>query len=273
MKRYCGFCPAQFGDLYMMTVAARCLKRVEPDCHLTFVIGADFRECAPLFINHPHIDRIHVLHKGRDGFDEVDLQWIAEQRFDHVFNPMQDHRDQWWLHRNQSLEAAHMHGLPTAGDSGQIEMIQWFKPTPGLENVVAISPWPSFHEGVRNPKCIQPERAQEIVDWLLGAGYRVLQVGGPSEPQLVGADKPATDYFASVRNVLGCKAMIMGDSGLNWLLSGYQFPVLGLYSERHFGDHVHNIQPISPRAQYLTGNTVGDIPLDSIVKAATLLLS
>lgn len=269
-----GFCPAQYGDLYMMTVAARCLKWVEPDCHLSFVIGSEFREAAPLFINQPHIDRIHVLHKPRDGFDEVDLKWIAEQRFDHVFNPMQDHPpgQPWHEKHNQSLEAAVMHGLPIVGDSGKIEMTRWFT-TPDFRDCVAINPWPSFHEGTRNPKCIVPEQAQAIVDYLISLGLRVLQIGGPAEPQLDGTLKLGTDYFNSVRNILGCKGMIMGDSGLNWLLSGYDFPVLGLYSERHFGSFVHNIQPINPRGIYLTAKSVPEIELDKIHNSLTLLLS
>jgi ADP-heptose:LPS heptosyltransferase len=274
MRRYFGFTLNMFGDLYMNVVAARCLKRADPGCHLTFGIGADFRECAPLFLDNPWIDRVHITHKGRDGFDETDLKWIAAQRFDHVFSPMQDHPpgQPWHEKHVQSLEAAHMHGLPTTGDSGKIEMTRWFKPTAGLEDCVAISPWPSFHEGTRNPKCIVPEQAQAIADHILSLGLRVLQIGGPTEPKLEGAIKLDTDYFTSVRNVLGCKAMVMGDSGLNWLLSGYGFPVLGLYSERHFGQFVHNIQPINPRAIYLTGKKVPDIGLDKIAKSLTLLL-
>ena len=275
MKRFCGFCPGQFGDLYMMTVAARCLKRVVPDSHLTFVIGNEFRECASLFINHPHIDRIHVLHKVRDGFDEVDLKWIADQRFDHVFNPMQDHDHStpWYTQRNQSLEAAFMHHIPTEGDSGKIEMVKWFKEYSYFQQHVAFSPWPSFHEGTSNPKAIPPDMAQKIVDMILVRNLGVLQVGGPNEPQIKGALKLGTDYFESVRNVLGCKAMIMGDSGLNWLLSGYDFPVLGLYSTRHFGEFLHNIQPINPNGLYLSAAKIDQISLDTIAKSIDTLLA
>lgn len=275
MMRLCGFCPGQYGDLYMMTVAARCLKRAVPDSHLTFVISGDYRECAPLFIDCPDIDRIHILHKSNAGFDQCDIDWINEQKFHHVFNPMQDHdfSHPWWENRHQALEAAHMHNIPTNGDDGKIRLTKWFKPSIGFERHIALSPWPSFVEGPRNPKCIQPEMAQAIVDWILAAGWRVLQVGGPNEPQLVGADKPATDYFTSVRNALGCRAMIMGDSGMNWLLSGYDFPVLGLYSERYFGkEYIYNIQPKNPNAIYLTSKTIPEISLDSIFNSIRLLL-
>jgi ADP-heptose:LPS heptosyltransferase len=268
MKRFLGFNPNMYGDLYMMSVAARCLKRAVPDSHLTFVIAGDFRECAPIFLDSPHIDRVHILNKSRDGFDSVDMDWINSQRFAHVFNPMadHDHSTPWWQNRHQALEAAHMHGIPYDGDDGKITLTKWFKPTPGLEKFVAFSPWPSFHEGVNNPKAIPPAKAQEIVDAILGLGYGVLQVGGPTEPKLDNVAKLDTDYFTSVRNVLGCRAMVMGDSGFNWLLSGYDFPVVGLYSERYFGrDYIHNIQPINKNGRYLVGRTVSDIPAEWVI--------
>ena len=275
MKRFLGLNPNMYGDLYMMTVAARCLKRAVPDSHLTFVIAGDFRECAPIFLDSPDIDRVHILDKPRDGFNENDWKWINSQSFTHIFNPMADHSHDtpWWQHRHQALEAAHMHGIPYGGDDGKIRLTKWFKPTTGFGDFIAFSPWPSFHEGVNNPKAIPPAKAQEIVDAIIGMGYKVLQVGGPTEPKLERVVKLDTDYFASVRNVLGCRAMVMGDSGLNWLLSGYDFPVVGLYSERYFGrDYIHNIQPINLNSHYLVGKTVSDISTESVLSAVKELI-
>lgn len=275
MKRFLGFNPNMYGDLYMMTVAARCLKRLVPDSHLTFVIAADFRECAPLFLDDPNIDRVHILDKPRDGFNQNDWNWINQQKFDHIFNPMADHDHSrpWFQFRHQALEAAHMHGIPYNGDDSKIRMTKWFKPTPGFENFIAFSPWPSFHEGTDNPKAIPIPMAQKIVDNLIKMGHNVLQIGGPTEPKLENTIKLNTDYFTSVRNVLGCRAMIMGDSGLNWLLSGYDFPVVGLYSERYFGkEYIKNIQPINPNGRYLVGGSVSDIPIESVVTSLKLLI-
>lgn len=271
MRRYLGFCPGQLGDLAIMTVAARCLKAADPDSHLTFVISGDYREAAPLYLDHAHIDRVHILHCPRGGFDEVDRVWIAKQGFTHVFDPLQDHDHSrpWFRERHQTLEAAHCHGLPIPpGETGKITLNLWFKPVEGLWDHVAFSPWAAFYEGVRNPKAIPPERAQEIVNWLRGQGHKVLQVGGPTEPALDGVTKLQCDYFTSVRHVLGCRCMVMGDSGLNWVLSGYDFPVVGLYSSRYFGEEwIHQIQPINRSARYLVAPTVAEISMDDIALA------
>lgn len=275
MKKFLGFNPQQYGDLYMCTVAARCLKRVVPDSHLTFIIASDYRECAPIFLDHPDIDRVHILSRSKDGLDEIDWKWIKDQKFDHIFNPMQDHdhSDPWWKKRHQALETAYMHRLPIDADDGKISLTRWFKPEVGLEKYVAISPWAAFYAGTTNPKAIPMHMIQRVVDWLIGNGWSVLQIGGPNEPVIEGAKQLSTDYFTSLRYVLGCRAMIMGDSGFNWLLSGYDFPVLGLYSEYYFGkDFIHNIQPINKNGVYLTGKTVADIGVEQVLESLKVML-
>ena len=275
MKRFCGFNCQQFGDLFMGTVAARCLKAIEPDSHLTYVISADYAECAPLFIDHPHIDRVHILNRSRDGFNEVDLEWIKSQRFDHVFNPMQDHDHSrpWWRERHQALEAVYMHYIPIgAQETGKIEMAKWFKVHKQYENCVAFAAFPGWVDGRGNmgsDKAFSWDRANAIVGIINDLGYRALQVGSSGEPNLNGdVVRLDTSYFESVRNILGCKLMVMGDSGLNWLLSGYDFPVLGMYSNKYYGaDKIAHIQPVNPNGTYLDAPNVNDIPLEVIFAA------
>lgn len=276
MKKYCGFCPARIGDVAMMTVAARALKTIEPDCHLTFVVSPYCGTSAALYLNHPHIDRVHILHKYNDGFDEVDLEWLKREKFDHIFNPMQDHDHSrpWWRERIQTLESAHMHGLSLPeGDAGKIELAKWFEPNKRFVEYVAFAPFPGFYMGKTNHKSIPLETAQDIVDYIVGKGYGVLQIGGPNEPQISGALKLDTDYFGSVQNILGCKGLICGDSGINWIASGYDFPAIGLYAYDIYGPQfIRNIQPINPNATYLSAQTVGDISLDLIMQHVDNLL-
>lgn len=278
MRRYLGFNPQQYGDLYMATVAARCLKRHDPDSHLTFVIAADYRDCAPLFLDHPNIDRIHILNRGRDGFDAVDRAWIDDQKLFYAFNPMvdHDHSDPWWKRRIQTHEAAYMHGVPIPpDDDGKIRMTRWFKPTEDLGKYVAISPFPASYAGIKNGKSLSIERAQDIVDLLRNEhGYRVLQVGAKDEPTLKGVEKMDRSYFEAVKDVLGCRLFIGGDSGFTWLMSGYGFPTLALYSDSYYGkEFVKNIQPVNPNALYLSESNVNEISLDSIAKSLDTLLS
>lgn len=271
INKFLGFFPALYGDIAMSTVCARVLKTKIPDCHLTFIIGNDFKEIAPVFKNQLYIDEIYITHKNKDGFDEEDVKWIVEQKFDGIFNPMADHNhfssSPWWTKRIQTLEACHMHGLipDDPNEIGKIQLIKWFDTNNDLKDFVAIAPFPAWYAGLNNDKALNIERAQEIVNFVLSLGYKVLQVGHPDEPNLEGAIKLKTDYFTSLKNVLSCKMMIMGDSGLNWVLSGYDFPVLGLYSNKYYTPQfVKNIQPINPNGVYLSAPNVNNIPMESI---------
>lgn len=283
MKRFCGFVCGRAGDLFMATVTARALKRLEPDCHLTFTIGRDYREAAPLFLNHPHIDRIHILNStGAGGFDVVDQHWIAGQRFDWVANPLADHihSDPWWTHRIQPLEICHMHGIPVdPSERGRIEMAQWFDKLPGYKDYVAFAPFPGFYAGLdpaKNDKTLSIDQAQRVVDHLVARKIGVIQIGGPTEPALKGvvSSPRAWSYFDSVQAILSCRLFIGGDTGMTWLMSGYDFNTVAFYGSRYYGRQwVHNIQPINPNGQYVSCDTVAQIELDTLTQAIDNALS
>lgn len=273
MNKFLGFCGGQYGDLYLGTCAARILKKYNPGSNLTLIINNDYKDCAPLFLNHPNIDSIHILDQKKDGFNQNDINWINKQKFDHVFNPMADHRDQWWKYRNQGLEAANMHGLNITGETAKLEMTKWFN-VQKLDKTIAISPYAGYYAGLNNDKCLSIQRAQDIVNIILDLGYLCVQIGGPGEPELIGAIKCNISYFESVRTILGCRAIVIGDTGINWLLSSYDFPVLGLYSHRYYGPNfVNNIQPLNNNAIYLDADNVNNISLDLIKEKLKLLIS
>jgi len=272
--RFLGFNPGLLGDIVMGTTAATILKDLYPASQITCCISNDYHQIAPLLLNSPCFDRLYITHKPKDGFDEVDGKWFYNQHFHKVFDPMQDHLDTWWQHRIQPLEVAHMHGLPTKGYSGKVVLTKWFRETEGLKGYVAYAPFPAWYAGLDNEKAFTVERAQAIVDFILANGYKVLQVGHPDEPQLVGAEKRNTDYFTSVRNVMGCRFMLMGDSGMNWVLSAYDFPVLACYGHRYYSkEFVKNIQPLNRNAFYLDAPTVNEISLDAIQSSIRTMLS
>ena len=272
MNRYCGFNPLRYGDLFINLAACRILKRLDPNSHLTFVVNGNYRSAAPLFLDQPDIDKVHVTHKALDGFDEIDWKWTKEQQFNHVFNPMQDHHDQWWLYRSQSLECAHMHGLPIEGDTGKLSLNRWFEPTKGLARYVALQAFAGSYDP-SNTKQLSPARAQEIVDLIRARGYEVLQLGLPTEPKLEGTTRIDTDFFGAIKNMLGCKILVTTDSGFSWGASCYDHPTVGLYSHAYYGkDRISAIQPLNPNAIYLDDDNLNRIELNTVEKALSTLL-
>lgn len=276
MNRYCGFNPLRYGDLFINLVACRALRQMDPDSHLTFVLNANYRSAAPLFLDQPDIDRVHITHKATDGFDKEDWQWVNEQRFTHVFNPMQDHlhSEPWWrTGRNQPQEVAYIHRIPLPpGETGKLSLNRWFEPSKGFEKCVAFQPFAGSYDP-HNMKQLSPAQAQRVVDLIRARGYQVLQMGLPTEWRLDKVTFIDTDFFGAVKNLLGCRALITTDSGFNWAASCYDHPTLGLYSHAYYGkDRVSAIQPLNPNAIYLDDANVNDIGLESISAALDKLL-
>jgi ADP-heptose:LPS heptosyltransferase len=274
MKKIGGMHLGLYGDIAMSTFCAEVIKKHHPDSVYTAFVGKSYKEIAPLLLNHASIDSIHICDSPKDAFSEKDLEWIAQNKFDAVFNPMQDHDHSypWWMYRHQVLETAFMHGIPIDGEIGKINLNRWFDAKDN-SSYIAFAPFPAFYAGLENNKALKIARAQEIVDLINSLGYKVLQVGHPNEPTLEWTYKCNTDYFGSVKEILGCKMMIMGDSGLNWVLSGYDFPLIGLYSNDYYGlDYIKNIQPINKNAIYLSERNLNEIPIDSIEKSIKTLL-
>lgn len=273
MNRYLGFNAHRYGDLFINLVACRILKKIDPDSHLTFLINGNYRAAAPLFLDQLDIDKIHITHNPVGGFDEKDIEWIKTQRFSYIFNPMQDHRDQWWFHRNQPLECAYMHNIPIPKDeTGKLKLNRWFDLKSEFKEWVTIQAFAGSYDP-NNKKQLSPERAQQIVDLLIKRGYKVLQLGVSSEHKLIGTTRIQNDYFEMIRDMLSCKLLITTDSGTAWAASCYDHPTLGLYSHEYYGkDRIGAIQPLNPNAIYLDAGNVNEIPLHMIDTALSKLL-
>lgn len=282
MNRYGGMSSHRYGDLFMNLPAWRTIKRLDPDAHVTFFINGNYRSAAPLFLDQPDIDRVHITHSPVGDLDEVDREWVRRQGFKTFFSLMgdHDHLRPWFLTRNQPQEVLRIHGIPLPADeTGKLSLNRWFEPTSGLSKWVALQAFAGSYDP-SNTKMLSIERAQRIVDLIRARGYSVLQLGIPSEPKLEGTTRIDNDFFGAVKDLLGCRALVTTDSGFNWAASCYDHPTLGLYSHEYYdmGPHggenrVSAIQPLNTNAIHLSARRINEIALDDISIALDKLLS
>lgn len=261
------------GDVAINIPAASYLHK-EFGWSVDIALNKRFKDMIPLFMNHPEINSVFIT----DSYDHFpsagDALQIRDRHYDKVFNPMQPHRDERWfenLHQTSAVLVDYLCILMPK-EYEQISLVKWFDPDPYLP-IVAISPFAGFEHNPNNNKRLTEEKAQQIVDYILGKGFAVYQMSGPGEPKLKNTIFPGLSYFDSIKKMLSCKFLIHTDTGAGWIASAYKFPQLGLYgTEYHGKKNIHNIQPVNPNSIYLDAPTVGEIPIESIFDKIDLLL-
>ena len=249
----------------MTTVAARAFKEQYPDWKLTMAVGPQFADMLPLFYQHSYYDNYHVWETYEGWPSAPDVEYLRREKYDVAFHAFPPHPDEWWRHRHQYAEAAHMVGLHIPKDIQPV-LTKWFHVARSV-GTVAFAPFAGWYNQ-SNDKKLSIDHAQDIVNMLLKRGKKVLQIGGADEPKLAGVDQYKTSYFQSVKDVLGCDLLIHTDTGIGHVIGAYQHPAIGLYGYRYYGkEKVRNIQPISENTVCISEETVGQISVDSVAQA------
>ncbi len=255
-----GFNQGQLGDLAINLVAARALKEQSPNVKLTFSINRKYASAAPIFLHNPLVDDIHIW----DGYDdwptEVDNEYLRNNKFDLFFhpNPPVVHQN-WVLYHHHTEEVCFMHSLTPPKDL-RVKLTQYFDLNPRFRQCVALAPFTSAGAA----RDIPFEYAQMLCDYIHRLGYETVQLGLPSAPRL------KTTYgilggtvFDDVVTARSCRALVTADTGINYIMSGYEHPTVGLYCQSCYPviPVLKNRIPVTSKGVYLEGFNVSDIPM------------
>lgn len=266
-KRAIGFNVGQRGDIVLSTVAARAFKEQYPGWNLTLGIHQQYEDMLPLFGDNPYFDDYHLYESYADWPSFADQNFLSRERFDIVYHgmPKRANESDWWKSESQPANVCGLYGL-TVPANLQCALTKWFD-VPDNSGYIAFQPIGGFQDWP-NKKSFSVERANQVVAAIKALGYKVLQIGGPGEPALEGAERRDLSYFESVKNILGCRAFVGVDSGLTWVTSAYSFPTVACYANGYYGrQFIKSIQPVNPAASYLDAELTNDIPIEDIVAA------
>jgi ADP-heptose:LPS heptosyltransferase len=265
MKKAIGFNGGMYGDSVIMTVAARAFKQQFPDAHLTFAVNRKFDGIMPLFAHNPNIDAFHSW----DGYDaafpnKADQDYIAFQRFDHVFNQMAGHVSQdWYNHRHYAEEACVRHGLKPPADLSY-ELVKWFPRLPGCERYVTLSLFPS--KGGQMDKTMPVPECEKLCLGLRAMGYTPVQLGGRFEVKLENAVAPDFSILEAAQVLTSSAFHITADTAFASIAAGYKHPTIGFYS-RNYPDMVscESHLPPNPNAIYFKNRVLKDLTAEEIL--------
>jgi ADP-heptose:LPS heptosyltransferase len=261
----------QYGDLAMCAVLAKAIKQKWPNSYYKMMLSRKYSDIFPLFLRNKYIDDVGVWDSYYEDFpSQGDYKIKTLECPDFSFHPFPQHREHnWFEKRHQCAEVCHMYGIEPPSDL-QIELENYFKISPLPSKKVGVSVFGGYNA---SHKSLSVENAEKLVSTIKSLGFEPVQIGHPSEPRLScgGLFGP---YVSNVVDLLGMRALVAVDTGLSWIMSGYSFPVLGLYSNDYYGkEFVKNIQPINKNAIYLDSKHVNDIESRIIVEAVEKLLT
>lgn len=256
------------GDLVMSLPVLTYFEKKYPGSYKYFVIQKKCSQAAPLFINHPLIDKI-VITEDWGKFGEAEI--VLHESCDVKTPLIQRHDDSKWFNkRNQVIETARLAGVPDieehlTDEELYPELNLWF-PVGELTGAhqaysksfdehkltdvhYTIAIWP-FANYTNNPNRSPNRRWWKIlVESLIDLGYIVHHYGHMNEPTI--SSNPAYhkfthySFFEQIRRSLASKKCIGTDSRYMWVIGAYSHPSINLIT-RWIGGHTENPMALAP---------------------------
>ena len=262
---YAGFNQGQYGDIFIGLTAARVLKRLQPNCRLLLSINKRYQDCQEIFKHSKDVDGVVIWDTYNDFPHENDKPLIRKINgiYDdfQMFKPMPQHvRGDWYNHWHQTEEICRMHKLPPPTEE---EMnFKLYKPEVEQGNYVCICPATSFGQN----KNLTPEIINEIKVFCSEKNLELIQVSGPEDPLVDGAERFVGSFHESILKVLGSKFLVSADTGMIWAISAFSHPTVGFYSHRFYPDaetsanwRPKNTRQISLESDYIHNIDIKDV--------------
>jgi hypothetical protein len=271
MKLAMGFVAGQFGDLIIQEPTVRAFLDQNPEYNLVLAAYEKFAVTLNFYNNYSNrIVGFYRYNKyNATPTPEERDSFMRDRKIDLFFSNMPFHKDfEWPKIRHQVIEFGHMYDIKVTDPQ-----IRLPKPpnVPNFEKFIAVSLFPNNGEGV---KSISFAKGQTIVDYCRSKGFGVLQLNRQPEPEFAGVARSNTDFYNAGVQMLGCRALIVGDTAMSWLASAFDIPTLGLYSVSYYPycTTSKNWQPVNKNAIYLEAPNAEDIPNELIFQKIDELL-
>jgi ADP-heptose:LPS heptosyltransferase len=238
------------GDCIMSLPALNFIEKRRPNSYKYWHIAKKCSQAAPLFYNHPLIDKI-VITDCEEGFGPKDIALSKECDF--VFNTTPQHPfgEYWHDHRNMLEETWIMAGIRLSEFDNLTEeqripsLVKWFN-TDKINKSIAIHCFAGY--GRDNHRSPNQEWWQELINCLLKEGFKIIRLGHPREPNIDGCeDLRNLSFFEQVQISLGCTLYIGTDSGFSLTIGAYSHPQITLLTNWNI-NHTENptcLQPIN----------------------------
>ncbi len=286
------------GDTVMCEPMLRYFEKLYPNSYKYWHILGKCSQAAPLWFNHPLIDKIKIS-KNLESYDEEDYEIM--KKCDIVINTRPQHKDNFWFNRHDCvMETAIMTGIDINDFNSRLsedekfpKLYQWFnigkfdfnlvgycknenKIEKKQNNIISIKPFAGYNGGGK--RSCSEKWWKGMVKKLLDLGYEVKHYGFVTEPILSEESgyKKLThlSFFEQIKLCLDSILTIGEDSGFMWCLGGYSHKSIHLLSNWQPG-HITNFLAFAPKnvnsINIFRQNDINLIEFDELLAAIELL--
>lgn len=215
------------GDTLAALPIARFFKKQDPNAQIIWPIGKRFAQGAPLYINHPDIDRIFVL----DGEErpESERDWAMVRSCQISINPTPEHPDSVYPSaRTIYKESFLMAGLTEqlwnslSRDEQRPKLYKWWKETKAAPKTIAY--WPQAGYGLENRRNASFEWRRQFITKLVDNGFKIWQFGAEKDDVFTIEGVTRLNHlslFDQIKLSLTTDLMIGTDSGSALIIGAY----------------------------------------------------
>lgn len=256
------------GDLIMGLPMLTYFEKKHPNSYKYWVIQKRCSMCAPIYFNHPLIDRIKITDEW-GSMGENDKKLINECQIKTIYENWK-HSSLYWYNTISCVEeTALIAGIKDIKEVLTTEemkpkLVRWFDV--GFDNINAntyskdhdqdkslfgnnIAIYPFATAGDKTGRSPSEEWWKITIKKLIGNGYTVFHYGRPTEP-ILSNDKnyrsyTHLSYFKQLKAALASKAVIGTDSGAMWVIGAYAHPSINLMTN-WLNKHNDNLLALAP---------------------------
>jgi ADP-heptose:LPS heptosyltransferase len=242
------------GDCVMALPMLYYIDQKYPKSYKVWPILRKCSQAAPLFLNHPLIDKIHISDHD-EGFGENDKKMFHSCSLRMDVRPQHPMGEYWHNDRSMVEETWIMGGLPLKGyhelpeEEKYPKLYKWFN-TDNLKKTIAVHCFAGYgRDNKRSPSL----KWWEDVLSILTKDYNIIRLGHPSEPQINinfcsgYSDIRSKSFFEQVQTALSCSLYIGTDSGFSLAVGAYSHPQISLITNWNVGHHTNFLclQPLN----------------------------
>ena len=232
------------GDLVFSEPFLRYFEKKYPGSYKIFPIEKKVSQCAPLFLNHPLIDKLYILENWENEFGKCDQELMNS--CDIVIPRNGNHvPPDWYNHYNCVYETARLGGLHDINEvlteEEQIPRLhKWFPEyTENFHNnayskkfidenkrkSITIAPFAGYGTEFGLRRSPSTTYWRSIVEEALDMGYLVNHIGFYGEPLLAKnsnyINRTRLSFFVQIRVALQSDLYIGTDSGTSWVVGAW----------------------------------------------------